>query len=243
MKKINPWMIATIILIIIIAGLIFWRQISGMFVVSTTQDITNKTMNYLNENLVAPNTTATFLSINELSGLYNVTFSYQDQALSVYVTKDGSYIFPQILKLGEKIIQPSVPKQTIGNFYVDEKIEICKENGKPIVYFYGSQKCSLCEQELPIIRNITLLFSDQISYHENIDTDKDMEILLKYNPNAYIPFYVIGCKYFGIGPGNISGNNSDVQLAQNLAALTCSVTDNRPLSVCAMVEQLIDQIG
>ena len=236
-------MIATIILIVIIAGLLFGRQVTGLFIVSTPQDIANKTMNYLNENLVAPNTTATFLSISELSGLYNVTFSYQGQTLSVYVTKDGSYIFPQLLKLGEKIIQPSVPEQTIGNFYVDKKIEVCKEGGKPIVYFYGSQKCALCEREAPIIRNITQLFSGYISYHENIDTDKDTEILLKYNPNAYIPFYVICCKYFGIGPGDLSGNNTQLELAQNLAALICSVTDNRPLAVCAMVEQLIDQVG
>jgi thiol-disulfide isomerase/thioredoxin len=240
MKKINPWMIITIILVIVIIGLLFGRQITGMFIVLTPQDIANKAMDYLNEKIVAPNTTATFLSVKEFNGLYNITFEYQNQTLSAFVTKDGNYIFlANPLKIGENISQPEVPKQILGNFLIDEKSDVCKEDGKPIVYFFGSQKCPHCMWEYPIIINATGNFKDQISFHENIDTEKDSEILLKYSPSGYIPLIVIGCKYYRVGSGEEFGEANEIKI---LTSLTCLVTNNKPLSTCATVEDILNQI-
>jgi len=241
MKKINPWMIITIILVIVIIGLLFGRQITGMIIVLTPQDIANKAMDYLNKNLVTPNTTATFVSVSEFNGLYNVTFSYQNQNLSMYVTKDGSFVFiSQPLKIGEELPQPETPKETIGSFLIDEKSEICNEDGKPIVYFFGSQACLHCMWEHPILKNVTEKFKDQISFHENIDTENDKEIFLKYSPRGYIPLIVIGCKYYRVGSGESIGEEIEAKI---LTALICSLTNNKPLGVCAEVEDIINQIG
>jgi thiol-disulfide isomerase/thioredoxin len=241
MKKINPWMIITIILVLVIVGLLFGRQITGMFIVLTPEDIANNAMDYLNKNFVAPNTTATFLSVSEFHGVYNITFSYEGQELSMYVTKDGSYVFiSQPLKIGEELPKQETPKVTIGNFVVDEKSEICKEDEKVEVYFFGSQKCPHCMWEHPIVRNITELFKDHISFHENIDTEKDKEVFLKYSPRGYIPLIVIGCRYYRIGSGEEIGEDVEAQI---LAALICSVTNYKPLSICAQVEDIINQVG
>ena len=234
-------MIITIILVIIIILMLSWNKISGLIVIQTPQDIANNAMNYINSNLVAPNATATFVSVSEFNNLYNVTFSYQGQNLSTYVTKDGSYIFlAQPLNIKEKLPAPVVPNQTIGSFYIDEKSEICNENGKPIVYFFGSQKCPHCMWEDPVIKNVTEKFKDQISFHENIDTDTDKDTFIKYSPSGYIPLILIGCKYYRIGSGESIGEENEANV---LTALICVVTSNKPLSVCATVENLINQVG
>jgi len=241
MKKINSWMIFSIVLVLVVIGLLFGKQITGYFIVTTPQDVAIKAVDYLNENIVAQNTSATFLYVKEFSGLYNVTVFYQNQTLSVFVTKDGNYIFlNNPLKIGEKITLPAVPKQTIGNFIVDEKIDICKEDGKPIVYFFGSQRCTQCMWEDPIIKNVTDKFKDQVSFHENIDTETDKEVILKYSPRGYIPLIVIGCKYYRIGSGEEFGVDNENKI---LTSLMCLATNNRPLSVCAEVEDILNQIG
>lgn len=241
MKKINPWMIATIVLILVMIGFFFKNQITGFFIVSTPEDIANKAIDYINENLVVPNTTATFISVKEFNGLYNVSFSYQNQTLSSYITKDGSFIFLNgPLSLKEKLPEQEIPKQTIGSFYELEKTEICKEDGKPIVYFFGSQRCEHCMWEEPILKNVTEKFKDQISFHENIDTEADKELLLKYSPQGYIPLIVIGCKYARIGSGESYGEENEAKI---LTSLICLATNNKPLSVCAEVEDILNQVG
>jgi thiol-disulfide isomerase/thioredoxin len=245
MKKINPWMIITIILVIVIIGLLFGRQITGMFIVLTPQDIANKAMGYLNKNLVTPNTTATFVSVSEFNGLYNVTISYQNQNQTVYITKDGKFLIllgngGGIIDTSQPLPQPEVPKATIGDFFIDENSDICEEDGKTIVYFFGSQKCPHCMWEDPIIKNVTEKFKDQISFHENIDTDTDKDTFIKYSPSGYIPLTLIGCKYYRIGSGESIGEENEANV---LTALICMVTNNNPLSVCAEVEDLINQVS
>lgn len=241
MKKINPWMITTIILIIVLIGLILFGGVTGLSNYLTPQDAANRAVEFLNKNLVQPNTTATFVSVAEFNGLYNVSVSYLGQDISVYLTKDGSNMFLSApLNIKENLTQPQAPQQTIGNFLMNKEAEICKENDKPIVYFFGSQKCPHCMWEHPIIANITEKFKEQISYHENIDTDKDSNLFLKYSPNGYIPLIVIGCKIYRIGSGETLGEANETSV---LTALICSVTDNKPLSVCSTVEDMINQVG
>ena len=79
MKKINPWMIFSIILVLVVIGLLFGKQITGYFVVTMPEDVAKKAIDYINENLVSPNTSVTFLYVKDFNGLYNVTFFYQNQ--------------------------------------------------------------------------------------------------------------------------------------------------------------------
>lgn len=240
--RINRWKIATLILIIILAVVIFIGLQFGFGIESsiTSQEASNRAITFVNKNLVAPNTTATFASVSEVSKLYNVTISYLNVSASVYVTKDGSYIFlSQPLDIKEILPPPITPEETIGNFLIDKSTEICKEDGKPIIYFFGSNNCPHCKWEHPIIVNVTGSFEDKISYHENIDTQTDSNIFSRYSPNGYIPILVLGCKYFRIGSGESLG---EAQEAKVLTALICKLTDNKPLNVCYIVEDLINQI-
>jgi thiol-disulfide isomerase/thioredoxin len=135
---------------------------------------------------------------------------------------------------------PSQDKKIIGNFFIDEKSEVCKELNRSIVYLFGSTSCPHCLWEDPIIKNVTSNFVGLISFHENIDIQRDMDIFSKYSPGGYIPLIVIGCKYYRVGSGETLGAEQDTRV---LTALICSLTNKQPPSVCSGVEDMINQIG
>jgi len=89
---INLWMVATIILAVALV-FVYLKGFptTGMFVGVSSQDAANKAVNYINKNLVQSGSVS-LLSVNEMSGVYEVVTSYQGQNISVYVTKDGKYL-------------------------------------------------------------------------------------------------------------------------------------------------------
>jgi thiol-disulfide isomerase/thioredoxin len=208
---------------------------------------------FINNNLVQPGTEVTLGEIKEESGLYNVTTSYMENQIPVYITKDGEIIFLQGLgwvqieefeeqkKQRENQTQEQESKQetTIGEFIVSGD-EICKEDEKPIIYFFGSTGCPACEWEHPIVANVTAKFEGFISFHDNIDSTADQEIFAKYS-DGYIPTLVLGCKYYRVGSGASMGEDQEAEV---LTALICDLTDNNPVDICtdSEIEELINKI-
>ncbi|NQE44728.1 hypothetical protein C5S31_01730, partial [ANME-1 cluster archaeon GoMg2] len=94
------------------------------------------------------------------------------------ITNDGRLLFPQgidIVKLKDMEQQQEAEnrsraqkeqKRTIGNFIVSSD-EICREDGKPIIYFFCSDACGHCKWEHPVIVNVTSNFEGYISFHDN----------------------------------------------------------------------------
>jgi len=130
-------------------------------------------------------------------------------------------------------VQPTeAPKYptTFGNFSITNQ-EICKENAKPVIYYFGSTSCPHCSWEEPIVKKVAEKFSGLISFHNNMDKQTDMEVFQKYadiNP-GYIPFLVFGCKYARLGSGETDGEAKEVE---NLSIILCKLTDGKPVSVC-----------
>jgi len=98
LTKVNPWMIISVILVIVvIAVVIFFRGGStGMAVASNnlnSEEAANTALKFINENLVQPNTTATLVNVTKFKGIYNVTVSYQERDVSVFLTEDGTNMF------------------------------------------------------------------------------------------------------------------------------------------------------
>jgi len=48
----------------------------------------NKTMSFVNDNLVTPGSAASFVSVDETRGIYEINISYQAKTVPVYTTKD-----------------------------------------------------------------------------------------------------------------------------------------------------------
>ena len=135
---------------------------------------------------------------------------------------------------------------TIGQFSITDK-EVCSENGKPLVYFFGSTSCPHCVWEKPIAQKVFTKFKDQISYKEDFDTQNYSEVFQRYsdiNP-GYIPFLVLGCKYIRVGAGeNLGKDDTESKKLEEeaLSTILCKLTNGNPGSVCNSLKDKVSQI-
>jgi len=177
-------------------------------------------------------------------------------SLLVVVVATGFFLLKPKGEPGEALsttpteIPTSVPtpryEETIGNFLITGD-EVCREEGKPAVYFFGSSTCPHCVWEKPIAQKVFAEFEDLISYHENFDSDKDSSIYLKYADvnSGYVPFMVLGCRYARVGGGESLGSNEEESKKleeEALTAILCKLTSGNPDSVCDSVKDKTSEV-
>lgn len=137
-------------------------------------------------------------------------------------------------------------EKTVGEFLITDR-EILKENGKPVVYFFGSSQCSHCVWEKPIAKEVFDQFKNEIVYHEDFDSNNDTDVLAKYsdiNP-GYIPFLILGGKYARMGAGENLGKTPEESKKlekEALTAILCKLTEGKPAGVCAAVKDKVSEI-
>ncbi len=201
------------------------------------QQVAEKTVDFINKNLLGGQVTASLVNAVEEYGLIKLKIEVAGNEIDSYVSKDGKVFFPEAIDLIE--IEPVAVEEssTIGNFSVSGD-EVCKEESRPIVYFFGSEECSYCQWEHPIIEEVAAKFEGEIAFHNNMDSDADREIFSKYSTGG-IPTLVFGCKYYRVGAGSQAGEEGETK---NLTALICKLTDGKPADVCSQVQDLINQI-
>jgi len=205
----------------------------------TAEEATTKVIDFINSSILQGGETASSVETIEESGIYKVKFSVQGEEVEWMVSRDGKLLFPQSIDIDE-FTKDSDPggELTLGNFEITGN-EACLEDGKPIVYFFGSESCPHCQWEHPVMQDVAAKFGDTISFHDNMDSENDSDVFTQYSEERYVPATLIGCKYFRVGSGENVGieENSD-----NLTALICDLTGGQPGSVCGEVQDLIDQI-
>ena len=125
---------------------------------------------------------------------------------------------------GEKL------EKTVGDFVVLDE-EPCLEDGKPVVYYFGSSGCPHSRWEHPLIKEVAESFGGKISFYDLMDKQEKMDVFQKYlNINGGgIPFIVLGCKYARVGSGERVGEEAEKQA---LTELICNLTNNEPSEVC-----------
>ena len=238
----NTLPIAIIIAGILIAGTIFYVNYSGteeaISEILSPQDAAEKAINFINQNLLGGGTAASLIEVSEEMGLYKIKFDIEGQEIESYLTRDGKLLFPDAINLIEETEKPIEPTgTTIGNFLVSGD-EICKENGKPIIYFFGSEGCGYCKWEHPIMEAVAARFEGYIAFHNNMDSDADKDVFQKYSTGG-IPTLVFGCKYSRVGAGQSAGEEKEKEA---LTALICKLTNGQPADVCSQVQDLINEI-
>lgn len=197
-----------------------------------------KAINYINQEVLQGKATASLVNVIEEGGLYKVKLEIGGKEYDSYITKDGSYLFPEGYKTEVKSSKPAeAQKFTIGNFSISQD-EICKEQEKPVVYYFGSKSCPHCQWEKPILERVVSKFQDKILFVDNTDTDKNQDVFSKYSTGG-IPTLVFGCKYYRVGSGEGIGEGEE-EMA--LTALMCKLTDSEQTESCAAVQELIGQI-
>lgn len=141
-KEINKWKIVSMILIIVLAisFLVIGTGATGMLVSNgqsnylTKDQAGEKAVKFINDNLVQPNTTATVVSVEETGGIYNVSISYLQRNIPVYITKDGTDLF---LSSPIDITQP-IPKQETQQ---QQQPKETPKTDKPVVQLFVMAFC------------------------------------------------------------------------------------------------------
>jgi len=243
--RFNKWKLSTIvlgILLIIISASFLIRDylLKGEENLSVEQ-ATEIALNYINKYLTDD---ANQVSLNEVSKdtpkkFYKFVIEMGSKKFDSYVSEDGKLLFAgealNLDKEPEWAKQPSNPEADTqpseiveGNFKKLTEAEICKENDKPIVYFFGSEGCPHCLWEHPIIKEVTNTFKDYISFHDNMDSQSDQDIFFKYS-NGSVPTLILGCKYYRTGSGESQGEEKEKEV---LTKLVCDLAQNQPENIC-----------
>ncbi len=172
MPKKKIWMITSIALVIIlVAVFIFFgtgatsMTIAGSEDVVEPEDAALKALEFINANLVQPGTEASFVSVNDFEGIYNVTLSYQEREISVFMTKDGSYMFLSTpLDITKELPTPEQSEQP-------EQPEELPKTDKPVIDLFIWSYCPYGVSAQAPMADVAKLFGDKaefnaIMYHD-----------------------------------------------------------------------------
>jgi len=196
--------------------------------VISSQEAAEKLINFVNKNLLNGQITASLIESVEDGDFYNVKFKVQEEEVNWKITKNGRFIFPNTIDLSQVKEPAKETGKGAGNFSISSD-EICKEENKPIVYFFGMKSCPHCNWEHPIIEEVVAKFGNNISFHNNMDSENDMEIFSRYSSSGGVPTLVLGCKYYRVGSGENLGKDEEKKVLTNLI---CELTNNQPVEVC-----------
>jgi thiol-disulfide isomerase/thioredoxin len=227
--------------------------------VLTPEEAGEKVIDFVANYAVPPSVEVTLINVTEVenANLYKVAINLStldtSETQEVFITKDGESLFLRAIDIEEFIALAETQKEqeeeraqeqqqepTIGNFIVSSDAP-CNENGKPVIYFFGSEGCAYCKWEHPIIENVTSEFEGYISFHDNMNNSgADREVFGRYSTGG-IPTIVLGCSYYRVGAGVTIGEDQEEKV---LTALICKLTDNKPEEVCKNpeIEALVNQI-
>jgi thiol-disulfide isomerase/thioredoxin len=241
-KKLIVYGATILVAIVLIAGVAVYKYVwqkntQPKESVLSSQDASVKMIDFINKNVLNGQGTATLTSAADESGVYKVKFNVNNQEVEWAITKDGKFVFPQIIDLTKTQSLVEEAGKTVGNFSVNTD-EVCQENGKPIVYFFGSTSCPHCAWEKPIVQAVMAKFSNQIVYKERIDSEEDSSVFEKYSTGG-IPTLVFGCKYYRVGSGEGAG---EAQETKDLTAIACKLTGSKPSAVCDPLKSVVDGI-
>ena len=240
LKNYIPVAIVVIVAIVLVVGSAMYMGKLGPGGKVPVKDAGAKVLDYVNKSILQGRATATLVGDAELVpnyNLYKVKFSIQGQEIESYLTTDGKMFFPEGIDMTKETPAPAQGNETVGTFTATTD-QVLTENNKPIVYFFGSETCPHCTWEKPVIAKAIAKFGSAVSYHENIDNDKDKDVFSKYSTGG-IPTIIIAGKYYRVGSGENSGEETEIK---NLTALICKVTGNKPEAVCSAVQDIISQI-
>jgi len=119
-KKLNKYSIPIAIVVagLLIAGVVIFINLRAKESTPVSpektlaQEIGEKTINYINENLLGEGMTASLIEAKEEEGLVKIKLKVGENELSTYATLDGKYFFPQAFNMEEPLIVQEPEIQT-----------------------------------------------------------------------------------------------------------------------------------
>ena len=155
-KRINKWLLTATILFVILAVSLLTKNfgIEKLFRGSADK-LATQTINYINQNILAGNATATLVSSEWLkNGLLKFTMTIQDQQFDSYVTKEQDLLFPNVIKMTKEAT--TTPSATTSASVSYPKTE------KPEISLYVMSFCPYGNQAETLMKPVAELFGEKI---------------------------------------------------------------------------------
>lgn len=104
------WQVSTAILGILLVFSVYLGVFSYVMRAGTetqsSSEVAEKTLEYINENLLQESTQAKLVNVSKTHGLYLLELNVGGRKIQTYVSKDGELFFPKVINLA----QPNIPK-------------------------------------------------------------------------------------------------------------------------------------
>lgn len=167
-KKESFWKSVSIILgILLITSLYF--NFSGKPASKVGSEISinkaaDKAVDYINNYLLEPGTTATLESKEDRGNLYNLKIDIGGREYDSYVTKDGKLLFPNVIDLEETPLQePTVPGEAQEiEVNIDDASSKGSEDAKVTIIEYASFSCGWCNRVRPTLDQILETYPNDV---------------------------------------------------------------------------------
>ena len=258
----NVWMIVSVVLLIAVVALFITRgSTASAGTAIPAQDCAQKTITYLNNNLVQPGTTATLASVTEESGVYDITTNYLNRTISVFTTKDCSLLFLSSLNTSQNL-----PTSTTGTQTGTTTIPT---SAKPTVQLYVMAFCPYgvqAEQAMqPVVKllgsnaDISVKFivqiggtnvSDVQSLHGANEAKEDLRqvCIMKYYPDKYWSYQTAidaNCyaNFRDDAALNTCWKNASTSLGINTTKIEACAYSSEGISMLSADEALTNQYG
>lgn len=156
----NVWMITTFAILAIFAAslLISDHGITGAAISTVSaQQVAEDTIDFINSELLGGQATAELVNVTEKSGLYLVTFRIEDTMYSTYASKDGKFMFPQVIDV-EAYKEAS--EETVPQI---EEPSVTKTD-KPTVKFFVMSFCPYGQQAMAGLKPVAELLGDKADF-------------------------------------------------------------------------------
>jgi len=223
MKLIHYKLLTIVLTILLVGSVVCLAQNTGLkpIIKISADEAANKALAYINENVLKNQVAANLINVAEdkEKGLYKLNLNVNNQLYESYVTLDGKTLFPDAVNLeaaaAAKQEKITGGETVDGGFIKLADQEVCKENDKPIIYYFGSHSCPHCVWEYPIIQEVAAKFGDKISFRDNMNEIKDKEIFSKYSDGG-VPVIVLGCRYYRLGSGEQIGKDKEIEALTKL---------------------------
>ncbi|MDP2749560.1 MAG: thioredoxin domain-containing protein [Nanoarchaeota archaeon] len=135
-KTISLWKISTAVLAVLLIAAIATKGFAfGASKGMSENAVADKTIKYINENLMDGQATAKLDGIEKSGDLYLLKLNVNGQKINSYATKDGSLLFPQVINLNE------VPQKQAASAQEESAPTNVPKTDKPKVELFVMSHC------------------------------------------------------------------------------------------------------
>lgn len=135
-KGFNYWYVVTGVLVVLLLVSVFTSGFSkfSFSKVMSKEEASQKTLDYINKNLLQGQAVATVKEVTDEGSVYNMKLSVNGQEINSYVTKDGALFFPQAIDVTKPLDLGAGAKQQ------QTPTEVTKSD-KPVVELFVMSHC------------------------------------------------------------------------------------------------------